>query len=60
MISTDFSWNEVNLMNNLVAVYTLTHKWTPGIQDDRDEELLNNLMYIGRLEKPERVFDDLQ
>ena len=47
-------------MNNLVAVYTLTCKWIPGTHDDRDEELLKNLMYTGRLEKPERVLDDLQ
>ena len=47
-------------MNNLVTVYTLTRKGTPGAHDDRDAELLNNLMYTGTLEKPERVFDDLQ
>ncbi|MXQ95123.1 hypothetical protein E5288_WYG018557 [Bos mutus] len=43
-----------------LAVYTLTRKGTPGAHDDRDAELLNNLMYTGTLEKPERVFDDLQ
>ena len=47
-------------MNNLVAVYTLRCKWTPGFHDYRDQELLKSLMYIGKLQKPERVFDDLQ
>ena len=31
-----------------------------NFHDYGDQELLKSIMYIGKLEEPERVFDDLQ